>query len=379
MIEVKNLTKKYGNNTAVRNLSFTIGNGKIYGLLGPNGAGKSTTMNIITGCLAATSGTVLIDGHDIFEEPLEAKKHIGYLPEQPPLYMEMTPAEYLAFVAEAKGVPFEKRSRQIREVMKLTGITDVSGRLIMNLSKGYRQRVGIAQALIGEPDTIILDEPTVGLDPKQIIEIRQLIRDLGKNQTVIISSHILAEISAVCDHVLIISRGKLVANDSLADLERDASAGNGVALKVRADRKAVEEILKSVGGIELREIGSSGGVTTAVFRQSGSRDARDDVFFAFAEKRLPIIEMYTRESSLEDIFLSLIGSDLDGDGDIYDEEGGSFDADEEPDEAPAPASGEKSGARPEKNARKSDRQKDDEDDSDDYTPLFGGGGEEDDR
>ena len=261
MIEVRNLTKKYGDHLAVNDLSFTIEKGKIYGLLGPNGAGKSTTMNIITGCLAATSGTVLIDGHDIFEEPIEAKRHIGYLPEQPPLYTDMTAAEYLDFVARAKGMPYDAALRQEKEVMQLTGIEPVKDRLLKNLSKGYRQRVGIAQAMLGDPDVIILDEPTVGLDPKQIIEIRDLIKKLGSIKTVILSSHILAEISAVCDHVMIISHGRLVADDSIEDLENSVNSANDLSLKVRGSAVDVKRILAGVGGIVSAEYSEKDGVT----------------------------------------------------------------------------------------------------------------------
>lgn len=305
MIEVRDLTKKYGDHLAVRGLSFTIEKGKIYGLLGPNGAGKSTTMNIMTGCLAATSGTVLIDGHDIFEEPLEAKRHIGNLPEQPPLYTDMTAAEYLGFVASAKGVPYEASIRQIKEVMTLTGILDVSDRLLKNLSKGYRQRVGIAQAMIGDPDVIILDEPTVGLDPKQIIEIRELIKKLGTIKTVIISSHILAEISAVCDHVMIISRGRLVANAPIGELEDTVERANDLHLKVRGSRAATERILGGIRGILSSEFTEEAGITSASIKTAKNTDARDDIFFAFAEAHMPVIEMVYHVLTLEDIFLAL--------------------------------------------------------------------------
>ena len=219
MIEVTNLTKKYGDHIAVDHLSFRVEKGQIYGFLGPNGAGKSTTMNIITGYLAATEGTVTIDGKDVQKDPEEAKCAIGYLPELPPLYVDMTVREYLDFVAELKKVPKKERKQQIDEVMEMTQITDMQQRLIRNLSKGYRQRVGLAQAILGYPEVIILDEPTVGLDPKQIIEIRDLIRKLGENHTVILSSHTLSEVSAVCDHIMIIAHGKLVASDSPENLQ----------------------------------------------------------------------------------------------------------------------------------------------------------------
>ena len=223
MIEVQNLTKVYGANKALDNVSFKIRNGHIYGLLGPNGAGKSTTMNIIAGCLAPTDGTVLINGYDVCDQPLEAKRQIGYLPEQPPLFVDMTPYEYLCFVAEAKGVSPDVLERQVKEAMTVTDILSVKNRLIRNLSKGYRQRVGIAQAMLGNPDIIILDEPTVGLDPQQLTEIRALIRKLGHKQTVIVSSHILSEISELCDHVIILSEGRVVADDDMAALEARVS------------------------------------------------------------------------------------------------------------------------------------------------------------
>lgn len=311
MIEVRNLTKKYGSNLAVDDLSFTIGNGRVYGFLGPNGAGKSTTMNIITGCLAATSGTVLIDGHDIFEEPLEAKRRIGYLPEQPPLYTDMTPAEYLNFVADAKGVPYEKRRNQVKEVMELTGITGVSSRLISHLSKGYRQRVGIAQALLGNPDTIILDEPTVGLDPKQIIEVRELIKELGKSKTVIISSHIMQEISAVCDTVIIISHGHLMANNTIAELEAAAlensdSAGT-VTVQVLASEEETLAVIGGIAGMSVKSVSSENGTTTVELSQSkdAEGDPRETVALAFSSAGKAVVGLSVKEISLEDIFLDL--------------------------------------------------------------------------
>ncbi len=310
MIKVRNLTKKYGNHLAVNNISFDIKPGKIYGLLGPNGAGKSTTMNILTGCLAATSGEVKVDGHDIFDEPIEAKRHIGYLPEQPPVYGEMTPREYLMFVAEAKGVPFEKSLRHVKEVMQLTQIYDVRNRLIRNLSKGYRQRVGIAQAMIGEPDVIILDEPTVGLDPAQIIEIRNLIRKLGRIKTVIISSHILAEISAVCDHVIIISHGNIVANDTLANLEASASRNNALTLKIKGDRAKAEKLISATPGVESAEYAENGGIVNAIVTAEEGADIREALFNVFASAKMPILDMHMNETTLEDIFLGLAyGSD----------------------------------------------------------------------
>mgnify|MGYP000823279205 CR=1 FL=1 len=248
MIEVSNLTKKYGDHIAVDHLSFRVEKGQIYGFLGPNGAGKSTTMNIITGYLAATEGTVTIDGKDVQKDPEEAKRAIGYLPELPPLYVDMTVREYLDFVAELKKVPKKERKQQIDEVMEMTQITDMQQRLIRNLSKGYRQRVGLAQAILGYPEVIILDEPTVGLDPKQIIEIRDLIRKLGENHTVILSSHILSEIRAVCDRVLIIRKGRFVVCDTPEDLEEKLSAGGSLELTAKAAPEAAEAVLAQFSG-----------------------------------------------------------------------------------------------------------------------------------
>ena len=309
MIEVKHLTKIYGDHTAVDDLSFTIESGHIYGLLGPNGAGKSTTMNIVTGCLAATGGTVRICGHDIYEEPIAAKRCIGYLPEIPPLYTDMTPFEFLTFVAEAKGVGYEEAGRRVREVMELTQIEDMKDRLIKNLSKGYRQRVGIAQAMLGNPEIIILDEPTVGLDPKQIIEIRDLIRMLGQSKTVILSSHILAEISAVCDRVLIISHGKLVADDTIEHLEQNVTSANRLRLSVRGNAENISEVLSGIEGIlDCKQLSEEDGIIDLQLTVTKERDLRDDIFFAMAERRIPVLTMEEEELDLEDIFLSLTDS-----------------------------------------------------------------------
>ncbi len=257
MIEVRHLTKKYGDTLAVSDLSFTIESGHIYGFLGPNGAGKSTTMNIMTGCLAATEGDVIIGGHDIYEEPRQAKKLIGYLPEQPPLYMDSTPREYLTFVARAKGVQKSELKGQIQKAMESTDIVDMADRLIRHLSKGYRQRVGIAQAILGDPEVVILDEPTVGLDPMQIIEIRDLIRELGKDRTVILSSHILSEIQAVCDRVIIISNGKKLADDSLQNLEVLNSGKNLEDIFIELTKKARDEALQAEKDKEVIDVVSS--------------------------------------------------------------------------------------------------------------------------
>ena len=257
MIEVTNLVKRYGDHTAVDHLSFHIEKGKIYGFLGPNGAGKSTTMNMITGYIASTEGKVVIDGHDILEEPEEAKKCIGYLPEQPPLYFDMTVLEYMKFAADLKKIPRKERESMIEEVMDMVKITDMKNRLIKNLSKGYRQRVGLAQAILGYPEVIILDEPTVGLDPKQIIEIRSLIKELKKKHTVILSSHILSEVSAVCDYVLIISHGRLVASDTPDNLSRLAEGSNTLNMLIKGEKELIENGLKEIDKVKETELGSN--------------------------------------------------------------------------------------------------------------------------
>lgn len=255
MIEVKDLVKRYNKNTAVDHLNFHVQKGQIYGFLGPNGAGKSTTMNMMTGYLAPTEGQILINGYDVAEEPMEARKCIGYLPEIPPLYPDMTVLEYLRFAAELKQVPKNERGTEIERVMDETRIKDMENRLIRHLSKGYKQRVGLAQALLGDPEVLILDEPMVGLDPKQIIEIRELIRGLGKKHTVILSSHILSEISSICDHVLIISNGKLVASDTPENLGSYMKHTDAMELQVRGSKEACEqaiELLKQVKGLEVK-------------------------------------------------------------------------------------------------------------------------------
>lgn len=306
MIEVRNLTKKYGSFTAVKNISFTVEKGRIYGFLGPNGAGKSTTMNIITGCLAATSGEVLINGYDIYEDPVEAKRCIGYLPELPPLYTDMTPEEYLLFVAEAKGVAGERLEQEVDRVIEKTSLGAVRSRLIKNLSKGYKQRVGIAQAILGDPEIIILDEPTVGLDPLQIIEIRDLIKELGESHTVILSSHILTEISAVCDYLIIISHGRIVASDTIAHLTASAEGRRMITLDVRGDTAAVSEAIAGLAGAIHTTVnhGLSGCVRVTVETEADV-DLRDDIFRIFARLDMPIVEMSTNDISLEDVFLRL--------------------------------------------------------------------------
>ena len=308
MIEVSHLTKRYGSHLALDDLSFTIPEGQIYGLLGPNGAGKSTTMNILTGCLAATSGRVRIDGVDIFEDPMAAKKHLGYLPELPPLYMDRTPEEYLRFVARAKGIG-EVRG-ELERVMALTQITDVKDRLIRNLSKGYRQRVGIAQAILGDPDIIILDEPTVGLDPRQITEIRELIQKLGENKTVILSSHILSEVQAVCDSILILSRGKLVACDTPDNLERLLTGGTALELEADTQPERLEKILGNLPGVTGLTVGETAGKHAWARLETGKENLENlskAVFFRFCDEKLPLLRLTPAKASLEDIFLELTG------------------------------------------------------------------------
>ena len=310
MIEVKNLVKKYGNHTAVDHLNFTIEEGHVYGFLGPNGAGKSTTMNIMTGYLGATEGEVLINGHDILKEPEEAKRQIGYLPELPPLYMEMTVREYLEFVAELKGIAKNKREESINEVEKMVKIWEVENRLIRNLSKGYRQRVGLAQAVLGFPEIIILDEPSVGLDPKQIIEIRVLIRQLAKKHTVTLSSHILAEVREVCDYILIISKGKLVASDTPENLERNLGDSDLIEIETKASPDEVRRILETVDGI--RSISTKhleNGITWAQIQEKKNTDVREKVFQAFAQNHQPLLKLNPLQVSLEDVFMELTQSD----------------------------------------------------------------------
>lgn len=307
MIEVSNLVKKYGDHTAVDHLSFQIEKGKIYGFLGPNGAGKSTTMNMITGYIASTEGKVMIDGHDILEEPEAAKKCIGYLPEMPPLYFDMTVLEYMKFAADLKKIPRNQKDKQIKEVMDMVKITDMKDRLIKNLSKGYRQRVGLAQAILGYPEVIILDEPTVGLDPKQIIEIRDLIKSLKQKHTVILSSHILSEVRAVCDYVLIISHGKLVASDTPDNLERLAAGSNSLLMKIKGEKDTIRKGLETIEGVTGVEMSydSDEELWKTKLSVQENVDIREKVFYVMAKANCPIYEMQVKRVSLEDVFLEL--------------------------------------------------------------------------
>ena len=306
MIKVKNLTKKYGTNVALDNVSFSVKSGEIAGFLGPNGAGKTTTMNIITGYLSSTSGTVTIDGFDILDQPTEAKKRIGYLPEIPPLYPDMTVNEYLNFVYELKRAT-QKKEAHFNEICELTGITSVRGRLIKNLSKGYRQRVGIAQTLVGNPPVLILDEPTVGLDPKQIIEVRSLIKKLGKKHTVILSSHILGEVQAICDRIIVLNNGRLVADSTSQSLSDRLTDGNSIIIKAVGKAGDIQAALNCVKTVKhCEKLSEKDGTVEFSVALSGAESARQDIFFAMAAKKLPIIEMKQRDYSLEDIFMSLV-------------------------------------------------------------------------
>lgn len=310
MIEVKNLTKRYGTNTALNNVSFTVEEGTIVGFLGPNGAGKSTTMNIITGYLSATSGSVTVQGKNTLENPNEVKKLIGYLPELPPLYMDMTVKEYLSFMYELKGVKLD-RKQHIGEICRLTKIDNVYTRLIGNLSKGYKQRVGIAQALLGNPPVLILDEPTVGLDPKQIIEIRNLIKSLGRNHTIILSSHILPEVQVVCERVIVMNNGCLVADGATDTLAHDLSAEHRIIARIDGPES---EILQAIRGMEhIVEVYSLGEKEKGVFEISiegePNYDLRRNLFALLTRKGWPLLALRNTDLTLEEVFLQLTSGD----------------------------------------------------------------------
>lgn len=309
MIEVKHLVKQYGTNYAVDDLTFTVEKGQIYGFLGPNGAGKSTTMNILTGYIAPTSGEVKINGHDILEEPEEARKCIGYLPEIPPIYPDMTVYEYLNFAAGLKKIAKEKRALLIGEAMELTGLLEVQHRLIKNLSKGYKQRTGLAQAILGFPEIIILDEPMVGLDPKQIIEVRELIKKLSQKHTVILSSHILSEISAICDHIMIIAKGKLVASDTPENLVQLMKGSASLELTVIGSKTRLRQILDQTAGIASYELQDSAEkeAVDAVIKTEKELDLRETLFYRLADEKMPLLRMQHTQISLEDVFLELTG------------------------------------------------------------------------
>lgn len=310
MIEVRNLTKQYGKKTALKGISFSVKSGEIVGLLGLNGAGKSTTMNILTGYISATSGDVVIDGHDILKEPKKAKKIIGYLPEQLSFYNDMRVMEYLEFICDLKGfsVPAKQKREHIDKICEMVGIPHMKGRMIRNLSKGYRQRVGFAAAFIGNPKVLILDEPTVGLDPSQVIEIRQLIKDIGKSTTIIISSHILSEIQTICDRIIVLKEGEIVADDTLEHLSNAIYPNHKLIVRVEGQITQVKDALSNLDIIERitelpqREIGTC----DVCIEGSKGCDIRKDVFYAFATANLPLLHTYGHEFSLEDIFLHLI-------------------------------------------------------------------------
>ena len=307
MIEVKNLSKSYGKIKGVKNLSFDVKKGEILGFLGPNGAGKSTTMNIITGYISATAGTVKVDGYDVLEDEKEVKKRIGYLPENPPVYVDMTVEAYLSFVSQLKQVSINIRKRNIDEVMELVKIQDVNKRLIKNLSKGFRQRVGLAQALIGNPEVLILDEPTVGLDPKQIIEIRNLIKSLGKDRTIILSSHILPEVSAVCERVIIINKGEIAAIDTPQNLSNIIEGASRLFARIEGSSNNILEIINGINGVKNVEVfqEEEKDSTGFIIESDENIDIRKPLFFAMAEEKMPILEMKRHGLSLEEVFLQL--------------------------------------------------------------------------
>lgn len=307
MIKIEHLVKNYGSNCAVDDISFEVKKGEIVGLLGPNGAGKSTTMNILTGYLSATSGSVSVAGLDVLDNPLEAKRHIGYLPEQPPLYLDMTVEEYLIFNYNLKGCKLN-RTKHLEEICDVVKIRDVYHRVIKNLSKGYRQRVGIAQALIGSPEVIIFDEPTVGLDPKQIIEVRNLLRNLGKDHTVILSTHILQEVQAVCDRIVIINKGKIVADEQTENITRAVENNRRFQLKICGPQKEVLAMLRSKPGIVYAEVLSQrdGDAYCYNIESEVGLDIRKSLFYTLAEKNWPLIGMEALGMSLEDIFIAIV-------------------------------------------------------------------------
>ncbi|MBQ5355657.1 MAG: ABC transporter ATP-binding protein [Clostridia bacterium] len=389
MIEVKNLVKRYGDFTAVRGVSFSVRDGVICGFLGPNGAGKSTTMNIIAGTLAATEGEVVVNGYDVYEDPIGAKSSIGYLPEQPPLYPDMTAGEYLAFVGEARGLSGDKLWEAVDRAVERTGLGEYTDRMIRNLSKGYRQRVGIAQAILTDPEIVILDEPTVGLDPRQIIEIRSLIRELGRDHTVILSSHILGEIAEVCDEVIIIAHGEIAAADTLENLVNRYEGKNIVDLTVRGDAETVRRIADSVPGVTDAEIeAKSAGIVRARLSADRGTDVRETVFFRFADARIPILSMSYEETTLEKVFLELTKDRPESPADTVDTADPAVPeilGTPEPTEIPAEPEKPSESAEPAEETEPAEPAKPDKPEKpakpakpgkkqsdDDYTPLFGG-------
>jgi len=306
MIEVRNLTKSYGDTRGVKNISFDVAQGEILGFLGPNGAGKTTTMRVITGYLPPTSGSVKVAGYDVFEQALKVKKHIGYLPENPPLYGDMTVKAYLKYVGELKHVYGKELKSELGRVIEVAGLESVQGRLIANISKGFKQRVGIAQALLGDPPVLILDEPTVGLDPRQIIEIRQLIKTLGEHHTVILSSHILPEVNAICERVVIINEGELMAVDTPEGLAGQLLHSQRVLVRIKGEADEIEKVLALIPTITKVELRTSRhGESTYLIESSLETDIREELFYKMAEADLPILEMRPENLSLEEVFVQL--------------------------------------------------------------------------
>ncbi|MFL0248251.1 ABC transporter ATP-binding protein [Clostridium sp. WILCCON 0185] len=307
MIQVENLVKKYGQQTVLNGINLTVNEGEILGLLGPNGAGKSTTMNIITGYISATDGNIEVDGLNILKDPKKVKKKIGYLPEIPPLYMDMTVEEYLLFVSKIKGINRKDIKNSIDKVTELVKINNYRNRLIKNLSKGYKQRVGLAEAIIGNPEILILDEPTVGLDPKEIIEIRSLVKELGKTHTVILSSHILSEVSAICDRVVIINKGEIVASGTPYELSRTLIYNNKLLLRIKEKGKVAEKVLQEIRGIQNIKIQGvvENGTIDILIEAKQNEDIREEIFFKLSKAEIPILMMKPLDLSLEEVFLQV--------------------------------------------------------------------------
>ncbi len=317
ILELKNVTKKYGKRVAVNNLNLTVNKGEVLGFLGPNGAGKSTTMNMITGYFAPTDGEILIDGKNILKNSEEVKSKIGYLPETPPLYLDMTVNEYLKFVCEMKKIKKTKIKESLEHVLDVVKISDVKGRVIKNLSKGYRQRVGFAQAILGEPELLIFDEPTVGLDPKQIIEIRTLIEELGKEHTIILSSHILPEVSAVCNRVLIINKGKIVASGTPEELSKEMSSSKNILVRVKGKSQDILKKLKAVKNAAIKDLGTvemgTCDFSISLTKSIEGFDLREEIFYTLSNAKMPIFLMKSMDVSLEDVFLQVTENDNLGD------------------------------------------------------------------
>ena len=308
MIEVKNVTKKYGKLIAVDNISFKINDGEIIGLLGPNGAGKSTTMNMLTGFIEQTEGEIIIDGYDMLKKPKKAKKEIGYMPEGVPLYTDLTVKEFVTYMAEIKKVDKKARKENVDKILERTGLKDVEKKIIKNLSRGYKQRVSMAGALVGEPKILILDEPTVGLDPKQITEIRNLIKELGKDHTIILSSHILSEVSQICNKVIIINKGKIVAIDTPQNLENKVSNSNSIYITVEDTENKIEKVIKEIKEIKKIQLNKENedGTKQYVIEANGDIDLRKIIFSQFAKENITIFEMKKIDTTLEDAFMKLI-------------------------------------------------------------------------